>query len=76
MRTDPTITVGHPNVRHYSKPVDVEMIDMLVVTCSECGPVTDFEDAGAETKERLQHLAKAHADEVHEGLVEAEGWAR
>lgn len=74
---DPTVRVGHPEVPDYTDPGQlVEMDDLLFVDCSACGPVCDYDDARPEVRHRLQDLAKRHADEVHDGLVVAEGWAR
>lgn len=74
---DPLVRVGHPEVPDYTDPsVLVEMTDLLFVDCSACGVVADYDDARPEVRARLQQLAKAHADEVHDGLVAAEGWAR
>lgn len=77
MDDDPTVTVGHPEVPDYTDPsVRVEMDDLLFVDGSACGPVTDYDDTRTEARHRLQQIAKRHADEVHDGLVQAEGWAR
>jgi hypothetical protein len=74
---DPTVAVTHPLVPDYTDPGQlVQMDDLLFVDCTRCGPVTDYDDARPEARTRLQQLAKRHADEVHDGLVHAEGWAR
>jgi len=73
----PVVAVTHPLVPDYTDPkVRVQMDDLLFVDCSHCGPVTDYDDARPEARTRLQQLARRHADEAHDGLVAAEGWAR
>lgn len=74
VRPDPRVAVEHPVITWDVEPVT--MVDMLWVTCSECGPITDYDDARPSAKERLIGVAKAHANEVHDGLVDAVGWVR
>ncbi len=74
---DPIVAVAHPDVPSYTDPgTTVTMDDLLHVTCSRCGAITDYDDARPEVRTRMQQLAKRHADEVHDGLVAAVGWAR
>lgn len=74
---DPIVAVAHPQVPSYTDPgAVVTMTDLLHVSCSRCGPVTDYDDDRPEVRTRLQQLARQHADEAHDGLVEALGWAR
>lgn len=76
VRPDPRVAVEHPVIRWCEDDPDVTMTDMLWATCSECGPLTDYDDARPSSKERLIGCARAHANEVHDGLVEAVGWVR
>lgn len=76
VRPDPRVAVEHPRMRWCDDDPEVEMTDMLWVTCSECGAITDYDDARPSAKERLSGVARAHALEVHDGLVDAVGWIR
>ena len=76
VRPDPRVAVEHPRVRWCDDDPLVTMTELLHVTCSECGDVTDYDDNRPSAKERLIGIARAHANEAHEGLVDAVGWVR
>lgn len=77
MADRPLVRVAHPEVPDYTDPGHlVEMPDLLYVHCSVCDVVADYDDAREPVRARLQQLAAAHAREVHDGDVDAEGWAR
>ena len=71
---DPLVRVGSPRVESQVEPGGVAVAECLWVTCSHCGELTGYEPP--EHKPDLVLLARAHADRLHAGLVEAEGWAR
>lgn len=73
---DPRVAVEHPSVPHVLSDVRVVVDDLLHVTCSECGDLTDYETNDEDGRHRLQRIAKTHAEETHDGLVDAVGWAR
>lgn len=71
---DPRIAVEHPQVASLVAGTMVELHDLLHLTCSACGgPQTDY--CSTDDRQRLQLLARAHADEVHDGLADRVGWA-
>lgn len=76
MNPDPRVAVEHPRVTKWDGPGTDEVTSLLHVTCSSCGEVTDWESNTDDDRHRLQELAKVHANEVHDGLVDAVGWAR
>lgn len=84
---DPVVRVGPVRLRSWVDrrghmlPLDrldegalVELPDQLVVECSVCGTLAEARTA--RDRYPLQLLARTHANEVHDGLVGAEGWAR
>lgn len=87
LEVDPVVRVGSARVRSWvdsrgrELPLDrahegalVELPDTLVVECNLCGVLHDL---GRPTERyQFQLLARLHANEVHDGLVAAEGWAR
>lgn len=52
----------------------VEIPEAIWLTCTECGELTDYESLSR--RQHLIWLAKTHADEHHDGDVDAEGWTR
>lgn len=73
-RPRPLVAVAHPTVQDYTTGEPVEIPEAWELTCSEHGTLTDWEDVPA--KRELQRRARRHADEHHDGDVDAEGWAR
>lgn len=71
---DPIVTVGHPTEAHWETDEPVVMEDLLLVTCSSCGDVTDA--TSLDQRVTLQHVARKHAASEHDGLVDAVGWVR
>lgn len=61
---------GVPTDEATTEPV----LEALVLTCSVCGDLTDWEDLPR--RQDLQRRARRHAEEAHDGDVDAEGWAR
>lgn len=81
---DPTVAIRHPVIGAHDG-TDVEVDDALVVICSTCGEVSDWEPVSGQeppkpadvaTRANLRHIAKDHASLVHDGLVAAEGWVK
>jgi hypothetical protein len=66
---DPVITVN---------PVD--LAGALTVDCSACGTISETYPQGADAQVAARAYActraRTHANEVHDGLVVAEGWQR
>lgn len=50
--------------------------DLIDASCSECGDLTEWETDEPVTRDRLRRTAARHAEEAHEGLVDAVGWVR
>lgn len=77
-RPRPLVAVKHPTIpgpTEYGESVGAEEVpEALVLTCSGCGDLTDWESIAA--RQDLQRRAARHAAEVHDGDVDAEGWAR
>lgn len=84
---DPVVRVGPARMRSWvdrrgrELPPDrldegamVELGDQLVLECSRCGVLHETERPG--DRYSFQLLARQHANEAHDGLVGAEGWAR
>lgn len=64
--TAPTVAVASPVLDGRV------MVDLLTLSCSECGDLSDCESA--HKRSRLQYRAWQHAQSVHDGLVDREGW--
>lgn len=69
----PVVAVCNPTVDD-DTGAPVEVREALVVTCSSCGDLTDWESLGA--RRALQVQARRHAHDVHDDDVQAEGWTR
>lgn len=76
VKPDARVAVEHPTVTVQGTDEIVEVPQLLHVTCSEHGELTDWETTSDEVRQRFQIEAKAHAQLVHDGLVEAIGWAK
>lgn len=65
----PLVRVGVAHIAGIALPDDLEL------TCSECPEFgVDYEHKGRSTRNRLARQAHRHAEEVHDGDVDREGW--
>lgn len=74
----PLVSVKHPSVMSDTpddpERASVEVPEALILTCSEHGELTDW--CSLTARAHLQWKARKHADDEHDGDVDAAGWKR